>query len=105
MKDVEYAGSRFTTGDAIAQAVLDYATELANIGRSAALRVPALVGARHTEIDVLLGSATQLLVSRSDASGSEPESEAFTDEVRNRIEALRSLFIRSDDPSVVDWDL
>ncbi len=62
MKRILYAGGSFLTGDGIADAVLDYAAELANAGKAAKLTVPALDLEQQPEfVSLVVGPSSQLL--------------------------------------------
>jgi len=89
MKRVLYAGGSFLTGDDIADAVLDYAAELANAGKAARLDVPALDLEQQPErVSLVIGPASQLL-SEPIAVGQELEDPPFTQRVRRQTHVLQ----------------
>ena len=89
MKRVLYAGGSFLTGDDIADAVLDYAAELANAGKAARLDVPALDLEQQPErVSLVIGPASQLL-SEPIAVGQELEDETFTEAIRRQTHVLQ----------------
>lgn len=90
VKRILYAGGSFLTGDRIAEAVLDYAAELANAGKAAKLDVPALDLEQRPElVSLVIGPASQLLAEPI-AVGQEMEDAAFTRQVLRRIHVLQS---------------
>lgn len=90
VKRVLYAGGSFLTGDGIAEAVLDYAAELANAGKAAKVDVPALdLEQRPEHVLLLIGPSSQLLAEPI-VVGQEVEDEEFTLELRRRTRVLQS---------------
>jgi hypothetical protein len=89
MKRILYAGGSFITGDGIADAVMDYAAELANAGKAAKLVVPALdLEQRPESVALVIGPSSQLLAEPV-AVGHEITDDAFTDALNLRIRLLR----------------
>ncbi len=89
MKRILYAGGSFLTGDGIADAVLDYAAELANAGKAAKLVVPALdLEQRHEFVSLVVGPSSQLLAEPI-ATGHELDDEKFTEALWLRTRLLR----------------
>lgn len=62
MKRIIYAGSRLTTGDEIAQAVLDYCAALADANTADTVEIPVLTneGAK-THATLLVGPSSQIV--------------------------------------------
>lgn len=77
MKRILYAGGSFLTGDSIADAVLDYAAELANAGKAAKIDVPALdLEQRPERVLLVIGPSSQLMAEPV-SLGQEIDDEAF----------------------------
>lgn len=90
MKRILYAGGSFLTGDDIADAVLDYAAELANAGKAARLDVPALdLEQRPERVSLVVGPASQLLAEPV-AVGQEMQDDAFTRLLQRKTRVLQS---------------
>ncbi len=90
MKRVLYAGGSFLTGDGIADALLDYAAELANAGKAAKVEVPALdLEQRPERVLLLIGPSSQLLAEPVSV-GQEIDDETFTTELRRKTRVLQS---------------
>ena len=90
VKRILYAGGSFLTGDGIADAVLDYAAELANAGKAAKLDVPALdLEQRQEQVSLVIGPASQFLAEPI-AVGQEMEDETFTQQLRRMTRVLQS---------------
>jgi hypothetical protein len=106
MQQITYAGGTFVTSDEIADALVDYAAALANAARAAGIDVPAngLPGG-GSSLKMLVGPASQLLVSPVDSKDDAPDGDAFVKDVRERIEDLRRGWTRMPAESGVDWDL
>jgi hypothetical protein len=108
MKQVIYAGGTFLTSDAIAEALLHYAEELANHGRAASITVPAVGSEGEIEVQVLVGPASQLMAETAElgeSSDREPDGTAFIEDIRRRIDAQRNNWVRQDEMSSGDWDI
>lgn len=90
VKRLLYAGGSFLTGDLIADAVLDYAAELANAGKAVRLDVPALdLEQRPERVSLVVGPASQIFAEPV-STGQEMEDEAFTRQLRRKTNVLRS---------------
>lgn len=62
MKRVSYSGQVFLTGDAVADALLEYAAVLARAGQADRVTVPGIgEGGRVTRFDLLVGPASQII--------------------------------------------
>ncbi|WP_157071412.1 hypothetical protein [Curtobacterium ammoniigenes] len=63
MKSIRYDGSVIVTGDAIADAVAQYAAALGANGRTGLVRVPTFDEAGQIdEVELLLGPASEIVV-------------------------------------------
>jgi hypothetical protein len=72
MKRLAYAGGSLVTGDAVTDAVLDYAAALARAGQADRIRVPALgVDDEITVFDMVIGPASQLIAEPVDVDHDE----------------------------------
>lgn len=90
MKRILYAGGSFITGDDIADAVFEYAAELANAGRSAMLEVPSLdLEQQPDRVGLVIGPASQLM-SESVAAEREMADEVFTAILQRKTRVLQS---------------
>lgn len=90
VKRILYAGGSFLTGDRIAEAVLEYAAELANAGKATKLDVPALDLEQHPEsVSLVIGPSSQLLAEPITV-GQEIDDETFTRRLRRMTQVLRS---------------
>ena len=90
MKRILYAGGSFLTGDRIAEAVLEYAAELANAGKATKIDVPALDLEQHPEkVSLVIGPSSQLMAEPVSV-GQEIDDEAFTRRVGRMTDVLRS---------------
>ena len=89
MRRIVYAGGTLYTGDAIAEALLDYARALARNGTADTVFVPA-----HTaegdpgSIELLIGPASQLVSEPVDLAGRELTDEALVGRLRSLTAAL-----------------
>ncbi len=90
VKRILYAGGSFLTGDGIAEAVLDYAAELANAGKAARLEVPALdLEQRPEQVSLVIGPASQLMAEPV-SLGQEIDDDTFTRQLRRKTRVLQS---------------
>lgn len=85
MKRIAYGGGFILTGDRIADAVLDYAAELARAGTADHVRVPALGSDdRATHLDIVIGPASQLVAEHEFVMADEIEDEDFISDIEHR---------------------
>lgn len=85
MKRVTYGGGSFLTGDQIADAVLDYAAQIARARSADHLVVPALgADGEPASVDVVLGPASQLLAEREGVAAPDVENAAFVADLERR---------------------
>ncbi|MCU1585322.1 MAG: hypothetical protein JWM49_1878 [Microbacteriaceae bacterium] len=78
MKRISYAGGSLITGDAVTEAILDYATRVATDATSVTVNIPVLEDSGKTEMHtLLLGSASQLDVSDAPEISVPHEEEMF----------------------------
>lgn len=98
MKYINYDGSMILTGDAIADAVLDYAAILGANSRTDTVAIPAVADdGSVTRTTVLIGPASELTLSAAPDDELEPEDRAF-------IAHLRDAAVRAGDARPVDAD-
>jgi hypothetical protein len=89
VKRLLYAGGSFLTGDRIADAVLDYAAELANAGKAVRLDVPALDLEQNQEwVSMVVGPASQIFAEPVSV-GQEMEDETFITQLRRKTNVLK----------------
>ncbi|PPF17518.1 MULTISPECIES: BLUF domain-containing protein [unclassified Rathayibacter] len=92
MKQIQYAGATFQVGDAVADALVSYASGLAAHGRTDSVELPVLGGDGHaTVVTLLLNSATSLFV--SGAAGLLPglDEKAVAADLRQRTQWLDAV--------------
>jgi hypothetical protein len=90
VKRILYAGGSFVTGDGIANALLEYAAELANAGKAAKFDVPAVNFEQLPEqVSLVVGPASQLLA-ESVSIGQEIDDQDFIRQLRTRTGVLKS---------------
>jgi hypothetical protein len=105
VKEVSYVGDAFITGDAIADAVLDYGVALANAGHADKVVVPGIGRDGDGEFDLLIGPASQLSAASVDYTGPELENPALVADIRDRISRQRERWSVDEQASALDWDL
>jgi len=87
VKYIHYDGSQILTGDAIADAVADYAAILGANGRTDTVAIPAVADdGSVTRTTVLIGPASELTVSAAPDDELEPEDHAFIRRLRDAAE-------------------
>lgn len=93
MREIHYAGTSFITTAAIADAVADYAGELARRDGSEMIQVPGLRadGSGPGRFDLLIGPASQIVISDANAEEVELDGEDTIAEIARRREAMRSF--------------
>lgn len=106
MREVVYAGGSFITSDEIAEALLEYAAELANLERAATIEVPA-VGAsgESRDVRIVVGPASQLLSEPVESAVNAPDATAFMTDVEERTRELRRHHGMPPQGSQIDWDI
>jgi hypothetical protein len=91
MKQLTYAGGEVLTGDAIAEAVMDFAEELARHDDAAQITFPALSeDGSIVETTLLIGPASQIVVRAVEVEYDELVDDAAVQELRARIRQVRS---------------
>ena len=111
MKRIHYASGSLLAGDAIADAVVRFATTLAENSTAAEVRAPAILDDGEVgEALLLLGPASQILAEDESYDGSELRSDEFVAELDERIAALgpqRGTFVHegTEDVDGLDLDL
>jgi hypothetical protein len=75
MKRISYAGGSITTGDQLAEAVMEYATVLARTGGADAVTIPAVSDDGGIfAVELLVGPASQLVVAPVESDYQDPDS-------------------------------
>lgn len=83
MKHIHYDGSIVTTGDAIAEAVIEYAAVLGANGRSDTVNVPTFdEHGTSTVATLLIGPASQIVIDDAPDDELEPEDPEFVERLR-----------------------
>lgn len=78
MKRISYAGGSIITGSAVAEALLEFATNVASDANSVAVDIPVLEpDGETTTHTILLGPSTQFDVSEVDLLSAEEEARLF----------------------------
>lgn len=90
VKRILYAGGSFLTGDGIADAVLEYAAELANAGKAAKIDVPALDLEQRPEHVVLVIGPSSQLMAEPVSLGQEIDDEDFRQQLQRKTRVLQS---------------
>jgi hypothetical protein len=91
MKRILYSGGTIVTGDEVADAILEYASELARHDSSDTLDVPTLTDtglAGHTQL--LLGPASQFVVEEYETSSDDPIDDGLVDTIREKTSHLQA---------------
>jgi len=98
-------GDAFITGDAIADAVLDYGVALANAGHADKIEVPGIGRDGDGRFDLLIGPASQLSAAHVEHTGAELEDPEFVADIRERITHQTGKWAPTESASALDWDL
>jgi len=100
VKRIHYTDDHLVTGDAIAEAVVDYARALALQGNSDTVDLPGMDrnGVRQ-RFQMLLGPASQMLVAEEQTDEPDFEDDALVDDIRSRIHRLRGAEPVTDEPT------
>lgn len=88
MKLIHYAGQQFLTSNSIADALLDYAAALARRGRADRVSIPVLSDGAVSEVDVLIGPASQVVAEIVEDVGDGPQDDQLVDDLRRRTALL-----------------
>ena len=91
MKRILYSGGAVVTGDQVADAILEYASELARQESSDTLEVPSINDAGtlvHTQL--LLGPASQFIVEEVDTATEDPIDLGLVQKISNRTAHLQA---------------
>ena len=100
MKRIHYTDEYLVTGDEIAAAVVEYARALAMQNKSDMVDLPGMDrGGVHQRFQVLLGPASQMLVSEEQTDEAEIEDEPLVDDIEGRIGRLRGVEPQSAEPA------
>lgn len=100
MKRIHYTDEYLVTGDAIAAAVVEYARALAMMNKSDTVDLPGMDReGLHQRFQVLLGPASQMLVSEEQTDEPEIDDARLVDDIQARIEGLRGIEPQSAEPA------
>ncbi|NRD27364.1 hypothetical protein [Frigoribacterium sp. VKM Ac-2836] len=100
MKRIHYADEYIVTGDAIAAAIVEYARSLALKNKSDMVDLPGMDrGGVHQRFQILLGPASQMLVSEEQTGETEIEDAGLVDEIEVRIGRLSGVEPQSAEPA------
>ncbi|SKA89749.1 hypothetical protein SAMN06295879_1221 [Agreia bicolorata] len=91
MKRILYSGGTVVTGDQVADAILEYASELARQESSDTLQVPSINDAGvlvHTQL--LLGPASQFIVEEVETSTEDPVDLELVEKIREKTGHLQA---------------
>lgn len=91
MKRILYASGSVLTGDAVARAVVQYATSLAKAGSADTITVPVVKGHRSETVEMLIGPSSQLIL---EDAGEDPGAVfadlSFQEEIDHRRELIEN---------------
>ncbi|MFP3464920.1 hypothetical protein [Leifsonia sp. SIMBA_070] len=83
MRRIVYAGTAFYTGDALAEALLEYSRALARHGIADTVMVPGRTGQGEVgDVEVLIGPASQIVSEPADLIGPDIEDEELVAHLR-----------------------
>jgi hypothetical protein len=89
MKRILYNGGTVITGDAIAHAIIEYASELARHESSDTVDIPTVNGGGvATRAEMLLGPASQFVIEPVDTEAEDPIDEALVAEIEGKTAKL-----------------
>ena len=85
MKRILYASGSVLTGDAIAHAVVQYATSLAKVGSADMITIPVVNAGHGSTVEMLIGPSSQLML---EDAGEDPaelfDDQSFQEEIDSR---------------------
>jgi len=91
MKRILYSGGSVVTGDRVANAVLEYASELARQESSDTLQIPSVTEAGSAgRTQLLLGPASQFIVEEVETSVEDPTDEELVESIREKTAHLQA---------------
>lgn len=100
MKRIHYTDEYMVTGDTIAAAVVEYARALAMKNESDTVDLPGMDRAGlHQRFQILLGPASQMLVSEEQSDEAEIDDPGLVDDIEDRIRRLRRVEPQSAEPA------
>ncbi|WP_345801996.1 hypothetical protein AAIB33_02500 [Microbacterium sp. AZCO] len=107
MKRIVYAGGEYLTGDAIADALLDYSEALAEAGSASHIEIPIVDahGVRE-RATFLVGPSSQIVTSDVDTHGDELVDQEIVDRLERLTRKLRPIAYPSAEgaPVLDDYD-
>jgi hypothetical protein len=99
VKRIHYADEYMVTGDTIAAAIVEYARALALQNKSDMVDLPGLDrGGVPQRFQILLGPASQMLVSEEQTDGAEITDDGLVDDIEVRIDRLRGVEPQAGEP-------
>ena len=106
MKILQYAGGQLRTGDEIATALLEYSAALAEAGTAGTVEIPVLSDdGRRVTATLLVGPASQIVLTDSESSGEELVDEYVLAGLRARTRGLHpAASVLGDDDVPFDDD-
>jgi hypothetical protein len=103
MKYIHYDGSAILTGDAIAEAVAQYAAVLGANGRTDTVHVPTVDwDGASTTATMLLGPASQIVVDDAPDDLLEPDDDGFVQRLRDAAEHVGPASPVNAEPGAAD---
>jgi hypothetical protein len=100
VKRIHYADEYLVTGDEIAAAVVEYARALALQNKSDMVDLPGMDrGGVHQRFQILLGPASQMLVSEEQTDEVEIDEDHLIVDIEARIDRLRRVEPQTSDPT------
>ena len=89
MRRVYYSSGSILTGDAIAQAVLEFAEALAKDGRADIIEIPVVLGSgNHGTATLLVGPSSQLASVTEESEIAGPVDELLVEDLRHRAQKV-----------------
>jgi hypothetical protein len=100
VKRIHYTDEYMVTGDTIAAAVVEYARALAMKNKSDMVDLPGMDRTGlHQRFQILLGPASQMLVSEEQTDEAEIDDPGLVDDIEARIQRLRGAEPQSGEPA------
>jgi hypothetical protein len=91
MQRLHYTGESFFVADEVSSALLDYASALADVGRSDVVKIPIVDEAGEaTEAEMLIGPASQLYSNHVEHMRDERDGSAVVADLRGRAAKVRA---------------
>ncbi len=104
MKSITYAGDTFTTGDAIAAAVMEYGKILADAGTADTVTLPIITAdGAESHATLLLGPASQMVAESAPDATDELRDDELVARLNGRIRGFIAADSALDDPDMPTW--